>query len=173
MTPPGASRRVDREGVKYTLLGFAFIFTFIGIGLGVGWWLALVIPWFRVAGLAFLQIPAWIVAAGGFGLVLWATVAFGYYGHGTPLPEAPPKRLVTQGPYRHIRNPIYLGWFLGWGGLGVSTGNLAYAGLGLLLLLVGTAYARRGEKPALDSRFGPEFHRWRQETPEFLPRLRR
>jgi len=162
---------VDREGLKYTALGCAFILTFAAIGALVGGWLAAVLPFFRFSLPAVLTSPAWAISAVGFGLVLWATWAFGYYGHGTPLPEVPPKRLVTRGPYRHLRNPIYLGWFLGWGGLSIAAGNLAYGGLGLLLLVAGTVYARRGERPALLHKFGTDFERWVRDTPEFVPRL--
>jgi len=164
---------MDRDAVKYTALGLGFIGTFIAIGLAVGLFLAGVSAYFRFLTPDSLVIPALAVGAFGFGLVVWATVAFGVYGHGTPLPEVPPKHLVTRGPYRHIRNPIYLGWFLGWGGLGVSTGNLAYSGLGLVLLVAGTAYAWIGERKDLAGKHGPEFETWRRDTPAYLPRFRR
>jgi len=164
---------MDREGLRYAGLGFGLIAAFILGGFLVGGWLALLLPFFSLPGQAAFAAAGWTVGVAGFALVYWATAAFGYYGHGTPLPQIPPKRLVTRGPYRHIRSPIYVGWFLGWGGLGVATGNLLYCGLGLFLLVAGTAYARRGERPALAGKFGPEFERWVTATPEFVPRVRR
>jgi len=163
---------MDREGLKWTALGFAFIATFLLVAFVTGYWLAEVMPFFRLPALRALAPAGYPALLFGYGLVLWATAAFGLYGHGTPLPEAAPKRLVTQGPYRHIRNPIYLGWFLGWGGLCLVTGNLTYGGLGLLLLVAGTAYATFGERRALTGSFGPEFERWWRETPMFVPRWR-
>lgn len=164
---------MDRDGVNYTALGLAFIATFVAVGLVVGHLVAGLVALFRFVPPGLLVVPALVVGFLGFGLVVWATVAFGVYGHGTPLPEVAPKRLVTQGPYRHIRNPIYLGWFFGWGGLGVAVGNLAYSGLGLLLLVVGTVYAWVGEHRDLAGKHGAEFEAWRRATPAFLPRLRR
>jgi protein-S-isoprenylcysteine O-methyltransferase Ste14 len=163
---------VDREGIRWTALGFLFIGTFAAGALLVGALLGEILPLFLVPSLRRAAIPGILLAAAGFGLVAWATSAFGRFGHGTPLPLYPPKRLVTQGPYRHIRNPIYVGWFTAWGGVTLLTGNLTYAGMGAVLLVAGSAYAAHGERPALAGRFGPEFERWVRETPAFLPRRR-
>jgi hypothetical protein len=42
---------------------------------------------------------------------------------GTPAPFAPPQRLVVVGLYRHVRNPMYLGFAVGWIGLWVIFGH--------------------------------------------------
>ncbi|HKZ47983.1 MAG TPA: isoprenylcysteine carboxylmethyltransferase family protein [Thermoplasmata archaeon] len=164
---------MDREGLRWAALGVAMILAFITAASLLGLALANLVPLFLLPLLTAAAPAGLVLLASGFGLVLWGTVAFGIYGHGTPLPQIPPKRLVTQGPYRHIRNPIYLGWFLGWGGLSLLTANLTYGGLGVVFLLAGTAYARLGERAAMAGKFGPEFERWARETPAFLPRWRR
>src|SRR6266566_3208690 len=45
----------------------------------------------------------------GLGLVLWCLVMFAFVGKGTAAPFDPPRRLVVAGPYRFVRNPIYIG----------------------------------------------------------------
>ena len=49
-------------------------------------------------------------------LAVWAAVAFGRI-RTTIIPRRPPSSLVTLGPYRHSRNPIYvadMGVLIGW-----------------------------------------------------------
>jgi protein-S-isoprenylcysteine O-methyltransferase Ste14 len=52
--------------------------------------------------------PAVGVIAAGVLLYLWCLWVFAVVGRGTPGPWDPPRRLVAVGPYRWIRNPIYL-----------------------------------------------------------------
>src|SRR5262249_5759925 len=55
----------------------------------------------RVAGMALVAIGA----AGA----LWCILAFALLGRGPPAPFDPPRRLVVRGPYRYVRNPMYIG----------------------------------------------------------------
>ena len=45
----------------------------------------------------------------GLALVLWCLVTFAFVGRGTAAPFDPPRKLVVVGPYRFVRNPIYIG----------------------------------------------------------------
>src|SRR6516225_5791985 len=68
----------------------------------------------------------WIGAAlsgFGFAVALRCIWDFGWMGHGTPAPMAPPQRLVVVGFYRYVRNPMYVGFAVGWIGLWVVFGH--------------------------------------------------
>lgn len=105
-------------------------------------------------------------------LVGWTLVRFVAEGVGTPSPLAPPRELVVGGPYRYVRNPMYVGT------------AAIIAGQGLLLaqpiLLAGAAayvtafaiYVRRAEEPLLARRFGASWERYRAAVPAWLPCLR-
>ncbi len=62
-----------------------------------------------------LQLPSWLqplgylMAAAGTVLVLVCLFAFAWRGRGTPAPFDAPRELIIWGPYRFVRNPIYVG----------------------------------------------------------------
>src|SRR5215472_15623011 len=74
-----------------------------------------VIPWLLLqgsAGVVLLFPSIWIVGflplLLGVGLYLWCAGAFTFIGKGTPAPIDAPKVLVVEGPYRWVRNPMYV-----------------------------------------------------------------
>ena len=65
----------------------------------------------------------------GFAVALRCVWDFGWTGHGTPAPIAPPQRLVVVGFYRYVRNPMYVGFAAGWIGLWVIFGHADVAAI--------------------------------------------
>jgi protein-S-isoprenylcysteine O-methyltransferase Ste14 len=63
-----------------------------------------------------------MVFGAGFALAIWAIVTFRRAGTRVESTE-PTMAIVTQGPYRFTRNPIYLGMFLGQTGLAIGFDN--------------------------------------------------
>ena len=64
-----------------------------------------------------------MVFAVGLALAMWAFVTFRRTGTRVETTE-PTMAIVTHGPYRFTRNPIYLGMFLGQTGLAIGFDNL-------------------------------------------------
>ena len=93
-------------------------------------------------------------------------------GQGTPAHLDPPKRLVINGLYRHVRNPIYLG------ALSVHLGTILWFGSGLLIiyfLLFVLGYYLLVlfiEEPILKSTFGREYEAYMKSVPRWLPKLK-
>lgn len=55
-----------------------------------------------------LTVAALACMAGGSALLLACVYEFARMGRGTLSPVDPPRTLVAQGPYRYVRNPMYL-----------------------------------------------------------------
>jgi protein-S-isoprenylcysteine O-methyltransferase Ste14 len=93
-------------------------------------------------------------------------------GKGTLAPWNPTQKLVVEGVYRHVRNPMIAGvmFFL----LGEV---LLAASLQLLLWLavfvvVNMAYMPLVEEPGLAKRFGEDYLAYKKNVPRWIPRAR-
>src|SRR5271154_1599336 len=99
---------------------------------------------------------------------------FGWTGRGTPVPIAPPQRLVVVGFYRYVRNPMYVGFFAGWIGLWVIFGRANRAALTVAVVAVAavTLFVRFYEEPTLRKRFGGDYEEYCRNVWACIPRLR-
>src|ERR1700730_3251270 len=89
-----------------------FLRTLIFTILAPGFWTVLVPYWVvrRSArrDLSGAAVAGWLLV--GVGVALYLSCAFWGFalrGKGTPAPFDPPKRLVVEGPYGIVRNPMY------------------------------------------------------------------
>ncbi len=99
------------------------------------------------------QLTGMLLGASGAVLALTCILTFVFVGRGTPAPFDPPRRLVVHGPYRLVRNPMYLG-----AGLALAGGALFYQSLPLLgyaglFLLISHLFVVLYEEPALRGTF--------------------
>lgn len=140
-------------------------------------WFWLLPPWlgFRVdlAGPARWRWIAAVPSALGFAVALRCIWDFGRTGHGTPAPIAPPKRLVVVGFYRYVRNPMYVGFIVGWVGLWVIFGRANLVAIVIAaIVVVGVAlFVRLYEEPTLRRMFGADYEEYCRNVPRWVPRL--
>jgi protein-S-isoprenylcysteine O-methyltransferase Ste14 len=120
------------------------------------------VPWVDALG--------WVLVLAGAAVLAHAFVAFAWHGRGTPAPSAPTERLVVEGAYRHVRNPMYvavLALVLGQVLLFTSWGLFAYL---VVLGLTVHAFVRTYEEPTLREAYGPTYVEFCENVPRWLPR---
>jgi protein-S-isoprenylcysteine O-methyltransferase Ste14 len=144
------------------------VFTLVVPGAGAVW-----IPWWILtnSGPTDPVAPYAVAVIGvGIALYLWCLSLFAAVGRGTPGPWDAPRRVVAVGPYRWVRNPIYLAALTvvsGEAWLFMSLPLLAYAGaMAITVHLFVIGY----EEPTLERRFGATYTAYRQSVPRWLPR---
>ena len=137
------------------------------------------VPW-RYFGLRSvvldLEQPAhWAgLLAIGLGTVLLALciLEFARSGRGTLSPLDPPRKLVVRGPYRFVRNPMYVGVtliVLGEVLLTRSRGLFVWWAAWFALV---NLFILGYEEPALRRQFGADYERYSAAVRRWLPRLR-
>jgi protein-S-isoprenylcysteine O-methyltransferase Ste14 len=115
-----------------------------------------------------------VPAALGFAVAVKCIWDFGWTGHGTPAPIAPPQKLVVVGFYRYVRNPMYVGFFVGWFSLWVLYGEANRGSLivALVALAIVGLFVRLYEEPTLRAKFGADYEEYSRNVPRWIPRVR-
>jgi protein-S-isoprenylcysteine O-methyltransferase Ste14 len=160
-------------GLSLALRNLVFTVVVPGAGGGYVPWLILRRHGTRPAQIAWAAPAAWCaiaVIAVGVLLYLACVWVFATAGRGTPGLWDSPRRVVTIGPYRWVRNPIYLAALLivsGQAWLFLSVDLLIYAGaLAVAFHLFVTCY----EEPRLRARFGEPYQAYRRTVRRWIPR---
>jgi len=120
---------------------------------------------------------AWSLAAGailavlGVSLDLWSIWGFVNIGRGTPAPMAPPRILVIDGPFRYVRNPMYIGFAVVILGEALAFRSWPLAGYALALLAGAHLIAVLYEERVLTRTFGEAYREYCAAVPRWVPRL--
>ena len=125
----------------------------------------------RPAAIEVPQVTGMIVGTTGAAIALWCIFTFTFIGQGTPAPFDPPRRLVTQGPYRFVRNPMYLGAGIALAGAGILYESLFLLGYAVVFLLVCHLFVMGYEEPTLRSTFGIEYEMYCRKVKCWWPAI--
>jgi protein-S-isoprenylcysteine O-methyltransferase Ste14 len=163
---------VDRVRVRAWVGTLVFLVVTPGVvaglipGLISGWRIAWTGAW-----LAAVAVAAALLLLSGVALLLDAFARFAR-ADGTPAPPAPTAHLVVVGPYRYVRNPMYLAVLaiiLGQALLFGSWGLVVYAGIVLLMVVL---FVLGYEQPTLERDYGEEYREYRRHVRGWIPRVR-
>jgi protein-S-isoprenylcysteine O-methyltransferase Ste14 len=111
----------------------------------------------RPAVVGIWQGAGMAVGAAGAALVLTCILYFVFIGRGTQAPFDPPRRLVVRGPYRLVRNPMYLGAGIAMLGAALFYQSFALVAYVAAFLAATHVFVIAYEEPALSRMFGPQY----------------
>ena len=151
--------------ITYAALFIAFVLLYLP---------ARVLSWAGVAApssLGVAQVIALAVGTAGGAFALWCVFTFAFLGRGTPAPFDPPRRLVVRGPYRYVRNPMYVAVAATIVGQALLLGRPVLLAYAALFWLVVAAFVHGYEEPTLRRTFGPDYDAYCRETRRWWPRL--
>ncbi len=124
-----------------------------------------------------LSVPGqprfWIgLAALGMGLFfgIWTARLFVAIGRGTPAPWDPPQKLVVEGPYRHVRNPMITSVLFVLLGEMLLMQSWPLAAWGMVFFAANAVYFPLSEEKGLERRFGEDYRIYKANVPRWSPR---
>jgi protein-S-isoprenylcysteine O-methyltransferase Ste14 len=115
-------------------------------------------PWLQAIGLVVFLL--------GLALAIWARVYLGR-NWGTPMTEKVDPDLITTGPYRHVRHPIYSGIILAM--IGTTIAVSLYWLIAVVLLGVYFVFSAFAEERFMVTRFPDAYPRYRETTKMLVP----
>jgi protein-S-isoprenylcysteine O-methyltransferase Ste14 len=119
-----------------------------------------------------MQLAGVVVLAVGLLLFGASLVNFVRRGRGTLAPWDPPRRLVVDGPYRYVRNPMISGVVFIVFGEALVLLSWPHAAWALFFLCVNAVYIPLSEEPFLERRFGEPYREYCRHVRRFTPRTR-
>ena len=153
------------RSMTYAVLFIGFVLVFLP---------ARVLVWSGITpvpAIGVWQVVGIIAAAIGGALAFWCVLAFALLGKGTPAPFDAPRRLVVRGPYRFVRNPMYISAGCALGGAVLFYKSIALLGYLCLLGLIAHIFIVFYEEPTLRQTFGDEYEDYCARVRRWLPRM--
>lgn len=108
------------------------------------------------------------VLVAGLGLAVWARIYLGR-NWGMPMTEKDEPELVTSGPYRFIRHPIYSGLLLGMVGTALATNPYWFIALGIMGVYF--TYSALVEEGLMTASFPAVYPDYKARTKMLIPFL--
>jgi protein-S-isoprenylcysteine O-methyltransferase Ste14 len=154
-----------------------FVRTLIFTILVPGFWTVAMPYWLLPRG---MRLDLHVTGAAGFlfiagGIALYFACAFWGFalrGKGTPAIFDPPKKLVEEGPYRIVRNPMYWSVAFVMFGEGVVFHSRALGDLALAFFVGANLFVLLYEEPHLKRVFGGQYEEYCMRVPRWLPRFK-
>ncbi len=132
----------------------------------------------RLSGFKWSGAPGWSELTGmglamfGVVLVVWSLVAFAFVGGGTAAPFDPPRKLVVVGPYRFVRNPIYIGAVMAMLGAALYLWSSWLVLYSFVVLIVTHFLVILYEEPHLRRVFGQPYEAYLRTVHRWVPTWR-
>ncbi len=113
-----------------------------------------------------------VIAMTGLFLVVTTIRQFASVGDGTLAPWNPTQKLVIEGVYRHVRNPMISGVMAILIGESLASGSIPLLVWFAIFATINAIYIPFSEEPGLVKRFGDDYQVYRMNVPRWLPRIK-
>jgi protein-S-isoprenylcysteine O-methyltransferase Ste14 len=90
---------------------------------------------------------------------------------GTLAPWSPTGKLVIDGMYRHVRNPMIIGVLIVLTGESIAILSLNIFIWTLIFFIINNIWYILYEEPDLEKKFGDEYRKYKKSVPRWIPRL--
>jgi protein-S-isoprenylcysteine O-methyltransferase Ste14 len=121
---------------------------------------------------AWTEIPGFLLLGVGGLLLLTCVILFILRGRGTLIFWDSPPRFIAVGPYRYVRNTMYVGAFLTLAGFGLYLHSFSVLLLSLVQTLVFHLFVVLFEERGLEQRFGESFIEYKKSVNRWIPKSR-
>jgi protein-S-isoprenylcysteine O-methyltransferase Ste14 len=108
----------------------------------------------------------------GLALIYQTVKLFATIGQGTLAPWDATRRLVVQGVYRYVRNPMISGVIAILSGEAILFGSVPLLLWCAFFFLINAIYIPLSEEPGLERRFGEDYRMYKAHVPRWVPRLK-
>lgn len=122
-----------------------------------------------------ISLPVWTPALGiglivlGGALALACNGLFTVRGRGTPAPFDAPRVFVAIGPYRYVRNPMYIGGMTLLAGLALLERSISILLFAAGWLVLAHLFVILYEEPTLRRKFGRTYEDYLRTVPRWIP----
>ncbi len=151
----------------------AFLFSFIFVLLWA--WVALSVTaldsWFGILLHENVRILGIVVMLVGGGLAISCVVLFVVQGRGTPTFFDAPRDFVALGPYRYVRNPMYIGGFWLLFGFGLYQRSFSMLLFACVWITLAHFFVLYLEEPFLRKKFGATYSEYCKVVPRWIPNV--
>jgi protein-S-isoprenylcysteine O-methyltransferase Ste14 len=158
--------RILSDGARAIIYASGFVAFF--------WWLAISIQRLdqSIGGVlpSWTEIPGIILMIAGAILGLACLGVFVVRGCGTAAPFDPPRQFVAIGPYKLVRNPMYVGGLGVLFGFGLYLHSLSVLGFSAIVSFVIHFFVLCFEEPDLEERFGASYRDYKESVNRWIPR---
>jgi Putative protein-S-isoprenylcysteine methyltransferase len=117
-----------------------------------------------VAGIFFISI--------GLCIMIITIIKFFRIGKRTLAPWSPTKKLIIDGIYRYVRNPMIIGVLIVLIGESIAILSQSIFEWAFTFFIINNIYFVLLEEPLLEKKFGAEYQEYKKNVPRWIPSLK-
>ena len=135
-------------------------------GIGAGFFIQRLVP-LPVGTHTVFETSSWLSFGISILLITWSLLTLKKF-HTTAMPHLAAQQLITTGPYRFSRNPVYLAFLLLVLASALATGNVWIVLTLPIIMLLLIKRAIEPEEAHLRDRFGAQYELYKQKVRRWL-----